>query len=85
MVVVVDVVVVVNSAQDDTNPLRDIYCLATPYNIWANIQTATRPADVKYDLMNIEEWRPFFGTRCPVPHGGLHTIQEEMVYNLIQS
>jgi hypothetical protein len=70
----------VYSAMDPSCPIRNVACLATPYNIWANIQTGSKPHDISYDLQNIDRWRPFFGKRLPPPSGGMHSIQEEVPY-----
>jgi hypothetical protein len=63
------------SAQDPNAPLRDVFLLATPYNIWANIQVASHPSEIRYDVTNNQDWRPFFGTRCPIPAVGLNSVQ----------
>lgn len=70
----------VYSTMDPSCPIRNVACLATPYNIWANIQTGSKPHDISYDLLNIDRWRPFFGKRLPPPSGGMHSIQEEVPY-----
>lgn len=57
------------SANDPNCPLRDVYLLATPNNVWANIQVSARPAELSFDLLNVSEWRPFFGSRYPLPAG----------------
>ena len=68
------------SAADRRVPISDIYCLVTSYNIWANIQDASIPYDVEYDVLNPYHWRPFFGNRMPPPLAILQTVQEEMTY-----
>ncbi len=57
------------SANDPNCPLRDVYLLATPNNVWANIQVSARPAELSFDLLNVSQWRPFFGSRFPMPAG----------------
>jgi coiled-coil and C2 domain-containing protein 2A len=61
----------VYSALDPNCPLREIHCLATPYNVWGNIQTACRPSEMRYDVLDIDQWRPFFGQRLKPPVGSL--------------
>jgi len=68
------------SAVDPNCPLRDVYLLATPNNIWANIQVEARPSELSFDLVNVSQWRPFFGSRYPLPTGGLNTIQTDIEY-----
>jgi hypothetical protein len=72
----------VYSAMDPSCPVRNIACLATPYNIWANVQTGSKPHEISYDILNIDRWRPFFGKRLPPPSGGMHSIQEEVEYSV---
>lgn len=68
------------SAIDPKCPLQEIHCLATPNNIWANIQDEICPCNMKYDLTNVDNWRPFFGKRMSPPKGGIVTIQESFSY-----
>ena len=70
----------VYSAMDPSCPLRDIFCLATPYNIWGNVQDASKPHELSFDVLNIDMWRPFFGKRLSPPSGGVHSIQDEVQY-----
>lgn len=70
----------VYSAVDNNCPLQEIYMLVTPYNLWANIQTACKPRDISYDVLDNYSWRPFFGQRCPHPAGGLISFQAPMNY-----
>jgi hypothetical protein len=70
----------VYSAMDPSCPMRNIACIATPYNVWANIQSSGKPHEVSFDLMNIDMWRPFFGRRLPPPSGGMHSVQDEVSY-----
>lgn len=70
----------VYSAADTCCPLKEIMCLATPHNIWANVQFESRPCDVSYNVANTDAWRPFFGARMPLPQGGLQSIQEDIKY-----
>ena len=68
------------SAMDPNCPLRDIHTLATPYNMWANIQEALPPSELNYDVLNSALWRPLFGVRLPPPSGGLSSIQTPIEY-----
>lgn len=69
------------SATDPFIPLKEIYCLVTPYNIWANIQAVSHPIDINYNVLNTTCWRPFFSKyRLPAPKGGLTTIQTSIKY-----
>jgi len=70
----------VYSAADPHCPLREIACLATPYNLWANVQLEGRPYMMQYDVLNVDHWRPFFGARLPPPSGGLRTVQTPIEY-----
>jgi coiled-coil and C2 domain-containing protein 2A len=70
----------VYSAIDPNCPLRDVYTLATPNNVWANLQVQARPSEMSFDLANLTNWRPFFGLRFPAPAGGLNTVQTEIEY-----
>ncbi len=60
---------------DPTCPLRQISMVITPYNMWANVQYAEKPFETSFDLFNVDQWRPFFGSRLPPPPGGLHSVQ----------
>lgn len=71
----------VYSAIDPNCPLRDIYCIATPYNLWGNTQVSSRPSEMKFDVLNVNDWRPFFGQRMKAPVGGLSSIQDDIEYN----
>ena len=55
----------VYSALDPNCPLKEIYCVATPYNIWANIQPEARPFMMQFNVLDTSQWRPFFGNRLP--------------------
>ncbi len=68
------------SAMDPSCPLREIYCLATPYNIWGNVQYTSKIYESSFNVLDVDMWRPFFGTRLPPPSGGLHTVQDELTY-----
>lgn len=70
----------VYSGVDPNCPLRDVHLLATPNNVWANIQVNSRPSDMSFDIANLNSWRPFFGARFPLPKGGLNTVQTEIEY-----
>eukprot|EP01041_Mallomonas_annulata_P001440 gene1440-2773_t len=68
----------VYGAADPSCPVIDIACLATPHNIWANVQTTGKPSAMNFNLLNTRHWRPFFGHRFPFPTTGLDTIQREV-------
>ena len=68
------------SAMDPSCPLREIYCLVTPYNIWANLQYTSNVFESSFDVQDINMWRPFFGARLLPPAGGLQTVQDELQY-----
>jgi coiled-coil and C2 domain-containing protein 2A len=68
------------STRDPYCPLKEIFCLATPYNIWANVQETTAPSTLSYDILNTSYWRPFFGKKNPPPAGGLSSIQDAVSY-----
>ena len=70
----------VYSVRDPYCPLKEIYCLATPYNLWANVQPSAAPHAISYDVLNSDCWRPFFGRRCAPPPAGLRTVQEPVSY-----
>lgn len=65
----------VYEAGDASCPLLEVACLATPYNIWANIQEEGAPHRMLFDVQQTRCWRPFFGNRFPVPEGGLMSVQ----------
>ena len=67
-------------AADPRCPMIDLACLATPYNMWANVQVGGQPCELRYDLSNPDHWRPFFGARLPPPPSGLQSIQEDVSY-----
>lgn len=71
----------VYSAADPNCPLREIACLATANNIWANLQRNASPYASYFDLKNSSNWRAFFGARFPPSVGALATIQQEVVYS----
>jgi hypothetical protein len=68
------------SASDENCPLKQIYTLITPYNIWANIQPSDKPSDMDFNVLNASAWKPFYGTRFPFPSTGLPTVQSIMDY-----
>jgi hypothetical protein len=65
----------VYSAADHNCPLFEITTLATPYNIWANIQPTSRPHEMSFDVLDGRCWRPFFCPAFPYPKGGLSSVQ----------
>ena len=67
-------------AGDSRCPLVEVACLATPYNVWANVQPGGQPCELSYDILNPDHWRPFFGRRLPPPATGIHPVQEEIEY-----
>ena len=70
----------VYSAIDPNCPLRNIYCIATPYNIWGNIQVESAPSEIRYDVFASDQWRPLFGHRMKPPPGALNSIQDDIIY-----
>lgn len=70
----------VYSAIDPYCPLKEIHTLATPYNLWVNIQAAASPSALKYDILNSGNWRGFFNPRFPPIAGGIQTIQQDIEY-----
>lgn len=66
---------ILSSAGDPSCPLKELSVLVTPYNLWANIQVDPSPSSTLYDVLNADQWRPFFGARLPPPLGGLQSIQ----------
>lgn len=67
------------SAADPNCPLIEIACLATPYNIWANVQPSAKPDKMNFDISKTNLWKPLFGAfRAPI--AGLSTIQEPVQY-----
>jgi len=67
----------VYGAADPSCPLVEISCLATPSNLWANVQQSARPCAMSFDLQNARFWRPFFGVRFRAPEG-MSSIQREV-------
>jgi coiled-coil and C2 domain-containing protein 2A len=70
----------VYSAIDPSCPLKAIYCIATPYNVWANIQDADAPYSMVFDVRNTKNWRAFFSPRLIPPIGGLSSVQHRIIY-----
>lgn len=70
----------VYSCFDRNCPLQEIIMIATPDNLYANIQPSTHPASLSFDLRNLRFWRPFFGNRFKYPKSSLRTVQPPMVY-----
>jgi coiled-coil and C2 domain-containing protein 2A len=68
------------SAADPHCPLHEISCLVTPYNIWTNIQKASKPKDLMFDIFQLAHWRPLFGQRFRPNIPGLTPIQSEVLY-----
>jgi hypothetical protein len=68
-------------AADSSCPLKAIHLIATPYNLYANIQATDHPKHLLYDLQNPRAWRSFFHPQnYPYPTFGLHSVQEEVLY-----
>lgn len=70
----------VYSAADPNCPLKEINTLATPYNLWANIQINSEPSKLIFNLQNKQLWKPYFDSRIPIPEGGIHSVQGDCVY-----
>lgn len=68
------------SAADPSCPLKKIISLVTPYNIFANIQLSDAPCHMDFNILNSNNWRPFFGKRFPFPEHGLFGIQSDIDY-----
>lgn len=68
------------SAMDANCPLKEVYSLITPYNIWANIQPSVHPNLLTYNIQDKSCWTSFFSVKCPYPMNGLQTIQPEITY-----
>jgi coiled-coil and C2 domain-containing protein 2A len=68
------------SAADPHCPLGEISCLVTPYNIWTNIQKASKPKDLRFDVFQMSHWRPLFGQRFKPNIPGLTPIQSDVLY-----
>ena len=67
------------STTDPYCPLKEIYCMATPYNLWANTQYTTAPHSMSFDVLNTDCWRPFFGAKFPPVLGGLISVQDSVL------
>lgn len=65
----------VYSAVDPYCPLKEIHLLATPFNLYANIQLSASPRELSFDVFNPQNFRPFFNHQRPRPMGGLSSIQ----------
>jgi hypothetical protein len=70
------------SAIDPYCPLKNIYSLVTPYNLWVNIQPTDAPNAIDYNILNYSKWRSFFNTHFPPPTNGLPTIQQDIDYQM---
>lgn len=70
----------VYSAVDPYCPLKAIHTLATPYNLWLNVQAAEAPGALDYNILDSSRWRSFFNGHFPPLAGGLTTIQQEIDY-----
>lgn len=71
----------VYSAADPKCPIKDIYSLATPYNVWANIQKATSPKDLSFDIMNPSLWQPLFNRKFKPGITSISSIQPDIAYS----
>jgi hypothetical protein len=70
----------VYSCYDRNCPLQEILMVATPDNLWANIQPSTHPSSISFDIKNTYFWRPFFGRKFTAPKS-LRSIQPNIVYS----
>ena len=71
----------VYSVADANCPLRDIGTIATPYNVWANVQRQTLPKDLSYDVMDPKKWKPLFSARFRPQISNLSSCQDDVVYS----
>ena len=46
--------------KDPVCPLKHVYCIVTPDNIFANVQGYDFPILMDYDLGNKKKWKPLF-------------------------
>jgi coiled-coil and C2 domain-containing protein 2A len=70
----------VYSAADPKCPIKEIYSLATPYNVWANIQKATSPKDLSFDIMKPSLWQPLFNNKFKPGITSISSIQSDIAY-----
>jgi len=55
-------------ARSDTRcALQSVSCVVSEDNIYINLQQQSRPINVKFDLQNKKNWRPFFDAKFPLP------------------
>ena len=73
------------SAADPNCPLKRIFSLITPYNIFANIQVSDVPCHMDFNVLNSSNWRPFYGKRFPFPENGLFGIQSNIEFFVTSS
>ena len=71
----------VYSAADPNCPLRDIGTIATPYNVWANVQRKALPKDLSFNVMNPKLWKPLFSARFRPQINNLSSCQDDIVYH----
>ncbi|XP_065174860.1 coiled-coil and C2 domain-containing protein 2A-like [Sycon ciliatum] len=66
---------------DTLCPLQDVYFVFNDTNVWANVQSSTKPSQITFDLSSTSNWRPFFTSSFPAPD--LTSIQSEhLVYEV---
>lgn len=60
-------------ATDTRCPLRRVYAIVGPSNVWANVQREPRVCLTRFNVANSGDWRPLFGKSPPtVPEGIVH-------------
>lgn len=70
----------VYSAADPSCPLKEIYSLATPYNIWCNVQKLSSPKEISYDIMKPSLWQPLFSDKFRPALTSISSIQPDISY-----
>ena len=70
----------VYSAADPNCPVKEIYSLATPYNVWGNIQKSSCPKDLSFDIMKPSLWQPLFNEKFRPGMTGISSIQSDISY-----
>lgn len=70
----------VYSTADRNCPMLEITTLATPYNIWANVQASMKPSEMNFNVLDPKCWKPFFCKNFQYPKGGLTSVQEPVHY-----
>jgi coiled-coil and C2 domain-containing protein 2A len=66
----------VYSVSDSALPLSSVGCVFNDTNVWANVQSSSRPHMVDWHLMDATKWRPFFGAKGYPPPRTLQSVQK---------